>query len=151
MQVRPGDVTDPQVAALLDAHVQAMFEFSPPETVHALDAAGLSGDDISLFTVWDADALVGMGALKELTPTTGEIKSMRTAEAHLRRGVAAFVLQKLIDEAQRRGYRRVSLETGTDAAFGPAIALYERFGFEPTGPFGAYQESTFNRFMKLDI
>ncbi len=111
---------------------------SPPESIHALDIEALRRPEISFWSVSDGAALLGCGALLELDCEHAEIKSMRTAPAHRRKGVAAHLLQHIIDEAQRRGYRRLSLETGSMAAFAPARALYVRFGFTCCRPFGDY-------------
>jgi putative acetyltransferase len=113
--------------------------------------SGLSSPDIAFFAAWDGDALVGMGALKELGAAHGEIKSMRTHPEHLRRGVAARILEHLLALARARGYRRVSLETGTGPAFEPALALYRRYGFALGEKFGEYEASAFNVFMHLSL
>lgn len=140
-----------QVARLLHAHLHGMARYSPPESVHALDLEALGAPDVTLWSVWENDELLGCGALKALDPIHGEIKSMRTADKHLRRGVAAELLQHIIDEAKRRGYRRLSLETGAMAAFVPARALYERFGFEYCPPFADYTEDPYSVFMSKTL
>lgn len=145
MNIVPGDFTDEQVLALLRAHLAGMHASSPPGTVYALDLSGLQTPEISFYTAWEGDTLVGMGALKEIAGG-GEIKSMRTAEAHLRRGVAARLLEHILAVARTRGYRRVSLETGDGTAFEPALALYYRYGFVEGECFGDYKPSSFNRF-----
>ena len=99
----------------------------------------------------ESDELMGCGALKELSATAGEVKSMRTANAFLRRGVGGAVLTHLIAEAKRRGYTTLNLETGSGPTFGPAMALYAKFGFRPCGPFGDYAANDFSRFMELDL
>ncbi|MFN3451570.1 MAG: GNAT family N-acetyltransferase [Sphingorhabdus sp.] len=101
--------------------------------------------------MWDGDALAGCGALKELTPEHGEIKSMRTHADHLRKGVGATMLTHIISEARHRGYHRLSLETGSTADFAPALALYQAHGFQYCAPFGNYVEDPFSRFMTLAI
>jgi putative acetyltransferase len=128
-----------------------MAAFSPPESVHALDLQGLRSGDITVWTAWEDHRLLGCGALKALAPTHGEIKSMRTARAWQRQGVAAALLTHIIAEARRRGYRRLSLETGSMADFAPARALYERFGFRSCGPFDAYRADPHSVFMTLDL
>jgi putative acetyltransferase len=117
-----------------------MHLISPRESVHALDLSGLRGPGITVWTVWEGNELLGCGALKELDSAHGEVKSMRTARAHLRRGVAQALLERVMGEARLRGYQRLSLETGAQGAFGPARRLYERFGFEPCPPFAGYVE-----------
>ncbi len=124
-----------------------MFLHSPPESVHALPLEGLRAPEISFWSAWEGDELLGCGALKELDPRHGEIKSMRTVSAHLRKGVAAALLHHIVAEAQRRGYERLSLETGSMAAFAPARALYQRHGFRECGPFADYREDPNSVFM----
>ncbi|MBK81990.1 MAG: hypothetical protein CMQ43_13865 [Gammaproteobacteria bacterium] len=151
MQIRRDDLTGAPIAALLREHLAEMAAHSPPESTHALDLDGLRGDDVTLWTAWQGEALLGCGALKELDAGHGEIKSMRTAPDHRRRGVAARLLEHLIAEARRRGYARLSLETGSMAHFEPARALYERFGFRYCAPFGSYAEDPNSVFMTLDL
>ena len=124
---------------------------SPPESVHALDLAALRKPDITFWCAWQDAALLGCGALKELDPFHGEIKSMRTASAHLRKGVATRLLAHILDEARRRSYRRLSLETGSMQAFTPARSLYTRLGFRPCGPFAAYVEDPHSVFMTMEL
>src|SRR5262245_30830990 len=151
MRIIPGDFNDSRVIALLRQHLEGMHANSPPESVFALDLTGLRAAGVSFFTAWEGETLLGMGALKELDPTTGEIKSMRTDPAHLRRGVGAEVLEHLIAIAWERGYRRLSLETGSGPAFEPALALYRRRGFVDGEPFGDYAKNAFNQFLHLDL
>ena len=129
MEIRAGHLDHPQVVALLEQHFAGMLASSPPGSCHFLDFSGLAAPDVTFWTVWDGETLLGMGALKELDPAHGEIKSMRTTPAALRRGTAAFLLQHIVETADRRGYRRLSLETGSGDSFLPAHALYRRFGF----------------------
>jgi putative acetyltransferase len=117
--------------------------------VFALDWSGLQGPGVSVYALWEGAELLGIGALKELDPYYGEIKSMRTSDAHLRRGVATAILDHILGEARKRGYRRLSLETGTGPAFEPALALYRRYGFTDGGAFSGYQQSAFNQFLHL--
>lgn len=140
-----------RVAELLSEHLEGMAHHSPPESIHALDLDGLRAADITFWTVWDDEDLLGCGALKELDSRHGEIKSMRTASAHLRRGVATAMLQHLIDESRARTYTHLSLETGSGPAFEPADALYRKFGFQYRGPFGNYRDDPFSRFMTLEL
>ena len=117
----------------------------------ALDLSGLRDPAVTLWAVWDGDALLGMGALKQLDAAHGEIKSMRTAPGQLRRGVAGMMLDHLLAAARGRGYRRISLETGSTEAFAPARALYERAGFTQTGPFADYTDTGFSRYYTLAL
>jgi putative acetyltransferase len=140
MQIRLDDLTGPEIRALLEEHLRNMYELSPPESVHALDLAALRKPDVRFWTVWSGGALLGCGALKALTSSHGEIKSMRTAATHRRKGVARAMLEHIIAEAKRRRYERLSLETGSQPEFEPARRLYERFGFTYCPPFGDYRE-----------
>jgi putative acetyltransferase len=151
VRIIPGDFEDPRVLDLLRLHLAGMSESSPPGSVYALDLSGLRAPDIRFFAAWEGDALAGMGALKQLSSSHGEIKSMRTHPAFLRRGVAAGILEHLLALARERGYRRVSLETGTGPAFEPALALYRRYGFALGEKFGEYEASAFNVFMHLSL
>ena len=138
MDIRIDDLRGPEIRALLEEHLAEMHENSPPESVHALDLDALRQPDITFWTVWSGDALAGCGALKELEPAHGEVKSMRTARAFRRQGVARAVLTHIIREAEQRNYHRLSLETGSMDAFLPARELYESFGFSYCPPFGDY-------------
>jgi len=160
------ELTHPQVLSLLEEHLAGMRAASPPDSVFALDLDGLRRPEVTFLTAWrwpadastdasggDEGELVAMGALKELTPTTategghGELKSMRTSARYLRQGAAQAILTELLKLARERGYARVSLETGSTPPFDAAIAMYRRFGFVECGPFGAYREDPFSRFM----
>jgi len=147
MRIVEGNLSSRQVVRLLGEHLADMAVHSPPESIHALDLTGLRAPDVTFWTAWENRSLLGCGALKQLDARHGEIKSMRTSSAHLRKGVATAILRHLIDESVRRSYRRLSLETGSGAAFTPAHALYRKFGFEYCGPFGDYAEDPFSRFM----
>jgi putative acetyltransferase len=151
MRIVAGDFDDARVLALLRRHLEGMHASSPPGHVFALDLTGLKAPGISFYTAWEGDALLGMGALKELDGATGEIKSMRTDPAHLRKGVGAAMLEHLIGVARERGYRRLSLETGSGPAFEPALALYRARGFVDGEAFGDYTKSAFNQFLHLDL
>jgi putative acetyltransferase len=140
MQIRIDDLAGAEIRALLAEHLNSMHELSPPESVHALDVTALLKPDITFWTVWSEGDLLGCGALKELSPRHGEVKSMRTASAHRRKGVARAMLEHIIAEARRRSYARLSLETGSMLAFEPARRLYESFGFKYCGPFADYTE-----------
>ena len=138
MHIRQDDVTHPSVIALLQEHLRDVAGLSPPESVHALGIERLRAADITFWTVWEGDALLGCGALKVLDTGHGEIKSMRTPAALRRRGAAKVLLGHILAEAARRGYRRLSLETGSSEAFAPARALYRAHGFVECGPFAEY-------------
>lgn len=147
MDLRLDDLRHPAVIALLQEHLDWMHRISPPESVHALDLAALRRPDITFWTLWDGDALAGCGALRELAQGHGEVKSMHTAQTHLRRGVAARMLEHILAEARQRGYGRLSLETGSMAYFAPARALYARAGSSPCAPFGDYVDDPNSVFM----
>jgi len=151
MQIEVDDLTRPAVLALLQEHLTNMHELTPPEQVFALDVTKLRAADITFWTVWDGGLLLGCGALKALGPTHGEVKSMRTPQALRRRGAGRAVLAQIVDEARRRGYERLSLETGSHPAFGPAHALYRSVGFSDCGPFGNYEENESSVFMSLRL
>jgi putative acetyltransferase len=151
MRIELDDPSRPDVLALLDEHLRNMHELSPPESVHALDVSGLQRADVSFWSVREGDTLLGCGALKQLDPQHGELKSMRTPQALRRRGAGRAMLAHLIDEAHRRGYTRLSLETGSMEAFRPAWRLYASFGFRYCGPFGEYREDPNSVFMTLEL
>ena len=147
MDIRLGDLDHPSVVRLLGEHLQAMTQYSPAESIHALDVSGLRQAQITFWTAWDGEELLGCAALKAMGEERGEIKSMRTAAKHLRQGVAAKLLAHVIDEARRRGYRQLFLETGAAEAFVPAHQLYAGFGFVLCGPFQGYVEDRYSVFM----
>ena len=149
--IRQDDLSGEPTRALLALHLSGMQATTPPEHVFVLDLTGLQTPDITVWSIWDGDEIAGIGALKALGDGTGEVKSMRTHPAHLRKGVAAALLARLIGEARRRGYRRLSLETGVGPAFEPALALYGRSGFVGGEAFSDYRPSEFNQFMHLDL
>ena len=151
MRIEIDDLTRPQVHALLEEHLTNMYELSPPEQVFALDLTKLRSPDISFWTVWDKDNLMGCGALKELSPTHGEIKSMRTPAAARGRGAGRAVLDHIIAVSRQRGYTKLSLETGTHIAFEPAHKLYRSRGFTVSGPFGSYRADPHSVFMELGL
>jgi putative acetyltransferase len=151
MQIRIDDLSDPEVPRLLSEHEEAMAAVSPPESRHALNLDGLRRPDITFWTVWKGPDLAGCGALKHLDATHAEIKSMRTAKAHLRTGVASVLLKHIIGQAAGRGYRRLSLETGSMPFFEPARQLYLKFGFRPCAPFVGYVEDPNSVFMTREL
>tara|TARA_R110001599_G_scaffold284926_1_gene487136 strand:- start:897 stop:1352 length:456 start_codon:yes stop_codon:yes gene_type:complete len=151
LDIRLDDLSGQQVQDLLAAHLAGMHENSPPESVYALDLSGLQHADVSVWTAWDAAELMGIGALKQLSPSAGEIKSMRTDARHLRKGVGVALLDHIIAEAQQRGYRRLSLETGSGPEFDAALCLYRKRGFRNGEPFGGYVASDFNQFLHLEL
>lgn len=151
MRIVVDDLRGSEIAALLQAHLDDMHRHSPPGSVHALDLDRLRQPDITFWTAWDGNALMGCGALRELDAGHGEIKSMRTDPAYLRRGVAAALLDEIIAVARGRGYSRLSLETGRPAPFQPAHRLYERYGFTECPPFADYVLDDFSICMTLAL
>lgn len=151
MIISPADFDNAQLIALLRLHLDGMHANSPPGSVYALDLSGLKAPGVSFYAAWEGEALLGMGALKELDAVSGEIKSMRTDPAHLRRGVATAIFDHLLAVAKARAYRRLSLETGSGPAFEPALAFYRRRGFRNGSAFGDYIPTAFNQFLHLDL
>lgn len=151
MHIRSDDLSGPRVLALLEEHLADMRQLSPPQSVHALPMEALRQPGVTVWTAWSGDDLLGCAALKQLDATHGEVKSMRTAAAHRPKGVARALLAHIVAEGRRRGYARLSLETGSDAPFEPAQRLYARFGFAPCAPFAAYTDDPNSVFMTLAL
>ena len=151
MEIREDDLTSREIADLLREHLAGMAQASPPESMHALDLRGLRSPEITFWSAWQGEELLGCGALKELDTRHGEIKSMRTAPTHLRKGVGARILRHILGEAQRRSYVRLSLETGSMAEFAPARSLYTKFGFDYCQPFADYLEDPNSVFMTRQL
>lgn len=151
MRIDIDDLSRAAVHELLDEHLRHMYELSPSEQVFALDLSALRAPDITVWTAWDDDLLLGCGALKELSPEHGEIKSMRTPAALRGRGAGRALLGHIIEAARQRGYALLSLETGTHPAFLPAQRMYRSAGFEPCGPFAEYKTNPHSLFMQLQL
>ncbi|HEY0623664.1 GNAT family N-acetyltransferase [Sphingomonas sp.] len=151
MQVREGGLDEPQVIGLLEIHAGGMLANSPQGACHFLDLSGLKNPDITFLSAWEGETLLGIGAVKALDAETGEIKSMRTAQAALGQGVGTAILRHIIALAKQRGYTALKLETGTGAAFDAAHALYARHGFTPCPAFADYETTEFNRFFALPL
>lgn len=147
MRIVPDDLTMPAVRDLIAEHLDEMFAMSPPESVHALPLASLESPDVTVWSAWDGDEVLGCGALKELDASHGEVKSMRTRAAARGRGVGAAILATILAEARARGYQRLSLETGSEEHFAPARRLYARHGFEQCPPFADYTDDPNSVFM----
>src|SRR6266853_3327324 len=151
MNIRVDDLSGAEIIGLLDGHLRGVALHSPPESVHALGLEALRKPDITFWSVWQDSELMGCGAIKELDSRHGEIKSMRTVSLHRRNGVAARLMRHILEEAKRRSYDRLSLETGSMDAFAPARSLYARFGFRPCGPFAKYVEDPYSVFMTREM
>ena len=151
MQIREDDLSSVQTCELLRLHLSGMHANSPPGHVFALDLSGLKAPDVTVWSAWADDAILGIGALRRIDARTGEVKSMRTAPTRKRSGIASLLLEHIIAQAQARGLRQLSLETGSGPAFEPALQLYRRRGFVDGGAFGAYEQSAFNRFLHLRL
>lgn len=146
-----GELEQADVQALLALHIAAMHAHSPPEACHVLPGSALAHPSITFFTARSDGELLGIGALKEIGQTSGEVKSMRTAPHALGRGVGRALLAAISAEARRRGYGQLLLETGTTSDFAAANHLYDAAGFTDRGPFGGYPDSPFTRFLRLDL
>ena len=151
MQIKLETQFGTQVVGLLNEHLLSMAGLSPPESVHALDLDGLKVPEVTFWCAWDGENLMGCGALKELQSDHAEIKSMRTAEQYLRRGVAAALLEHIVRTAENRGFARLSLETGSADAFLPAQSLYQAYGFKLCPPFADYVLDPHSIFMTLEL
>lgn len=151
MIIKIDDLQHPAIHQLLNEHLQNMYELSPADSVHALNLEKLRVPEITFWTAWENDLLLGCGALKELDRKHGEIKSMRTPLAHRRKGAGRAILTHIIEVAKGRDYERLSLETGAAEAFKPARRLYESFGFTYCGPFGDYTDDPNSVFMTLRL
>ena len=151
MKIETDDLSRPAIHALLNEHLQNMYELSPPQSVHALDLEKLRKPGITFWSAWEGPLLLGCGALKELDRKHGEVKSMRTPTALRRRGAGRALLAHIIEVARSRTYERLSLETGSMDAFKPAQTLYESFGFTICGPFGDYADDPNSVFMTMRL
>jgi putative acetyltransferase len=151
MRIVKGDLSDQRVVDLLHIHLTNTRAESPPESVHALDLAGLQSPDISFWTIWEDETLLGFGALKRLSADHGEVKSMHTAQAMRGRGVGTAMLRHIIAAARATGMSRLSLETGSMEYFAPARALYKSHGFVECPPFADYVPDPNSVFMSLDL
>ncbi|KPB03773.1 GNAT family N-acetyltransferase [Bacillus sp. CHD6a] len=151
MKIKIDDVTHPTVIAFVEEHMRNLNLLSPPESNHYLDLDALRKPDVTFWSVWEGEEVIGCGALKELDAMSGEVKSMRTSSNHLRKGIGRQILQAIIDKANERGYQNLYLETGSMDAFYPAQKLYKSFGFEFCKPFADYVEDPNCVFMKIDL
>lgn len=151
MEIKVDDLSSPEVISLLKAHLQHMIDITPPGCVHALDVDALKRPEITFWSVWENSSLLGCGALKEIDPYHAEIKSMRTVASQQRKGIASHLLQFILNQAKKRNYRRVSLETGSYDAFIPARNLYRKFGFSYCDAFGDYIQNNNSVYMTMTL
>jgi putative acetyltransferase len=151
LRIDVDDLSRPQALALLEEHLRNMYELSPPDQVFAFDASKLKSPNVTFWTAWNGELLLGCAALKELSATEGEIKSMRTPSAQCRTGAGRALLNHIIKIARSRGYRFLYLETGRHPAFVPAQTLYGSAGFALCGPFGSYRDNGNSIFMSMPV
>jgi putative acetyltransferase len=151
MRIEVDDVTRPDVLALLEEHLRNMYELSPPDQVFAFDASKLRAPGITFWTARENGTLYGCAALKHISPTQGEVKSMRTPARLRRHGAGRILLQHILEVSRERGYQELFLETGRHAAFAPAQALYRSVGFQECGPFHGYRDNGNSVFMSLTL
>lgn len=151
MRIVEGDLSDPRVIALLEIHVTNARAQTAPGSAHALDLSGLKSPDMTFWTIWDGESLLGMGALKSLSDSQGEVKSMYTVQSVRRKGIASAMMNHIIVTARARRMSRLSLETGAWDYFRPARAFYKKYGFVECAPFGDYILDPNSVFMSLDL
>jgi putative acetyltransferase len=151
LRIELDDLSRVAVLCLLEEHLRNMYELSPPEKVFAFDASKLKAPGVTFWTAWNGESLLGCAALKEISATQGEIKSMRTPTSLRKTGAGRALLNHIIDVARSRGYHALYLETGCHPAFLPAQTLYRSGGFAVCGPFGTYRENGNSVFMSLRL
>ncbi|MFO1132068.1 MAG: GNAT family N-acetyltransferase [Hyphomicrobiales bacterium] len=151
MDIRPGDLADPRIVALLRHHYDKCHEVTPKCSAHVFTLEKLAAPGIDFWAAWDGETLLGTGAMKPLDATHGEVKSMHTADAARRRGVGSALLRHIIATSRARGLTRLSLETGSFGYFEPAVALYKSHGFEECPPFGDYKPDPNSVFLTLAL
>lgn len=151
MEIRVDDLSGPGIAHLLQTHLDSCLSVTPVGSAHALDINSLRASDVTFWTVWQEDILMACGALKEIAPDHGEIKSMHTYQKYRGKGIASRLVHHIIAEAKNRHYKRLSLETGSFEAFAPARAAYEKLGFDECPPFAAYKLDPNSVFMSLNL
>ncbi|MEM7207865.1 MAG: GNAT family N-acetyltransferase [Pseudomonadota bacterium] len=151
VEIQKDDLSDGDIARLLNDHLQEMHQYSPPQSIHAIEPEKLKDSSITFWSARLDEKIAGCGALKELCSTSGEIKSMKTDKRYLRKGIGEKILREILAEAKRRAYLHVSLETGTHDAFAPAIAMYKKYGFVKCGPFGNYELDPYSQFFTKEL
>jgi len=151
MRIREDDLTGERIRSFLREHLEHMYEVTPPESVHAIDVNQLREPGVTFWSAWEGEELLGCGALRALDAKTGEIKSMRTVGSKRRGGIGTAILEHMVEEARRRDYERLYLETGSMEAFRPARTFYERHGFEYCGPYSDYTDDPNLVFMTMKL
>jgi putative acetyltransferase len=151
IRISVDDLSGTEIAEFIEEHIQEMKAVSPPESKHALDLEGLRKPEITFWTVWDSRNLIGCGAIKKLDSNHAEIKSMRIGIAQRQQGIASMLLKHILNEAKLKGYRRISLETGSTSFFEPARNLYRKYGFKNCAPFSTYKEDPNSVFMTKEL
>ncbi|PMM56366.1 GNAT family N-acetyltransferase [Vibrio splendidus] len=151
MDIKIDDLSGGEVIELLEEHLADMYATSPPESVHALDIKDLKSPEITFFSAWKENQLLGCVAIKELDTQHAELKSMRTTQFARQSGVASKLLQHVLDTAAARQYQQISLETGSEDYFKAARNLYEKFGFGYCEPFADYELDPYSQFMTIEL
>ncbi|MCF7505130.1 GNAT family N-acetyltransferase [Vibrio sp. L3-7] len=151
MDIKIDDLSGGEVIELLEEHLADMYATSPPDSVHALDIKDLKSPEITFFSAWKENQLLGCVAIKELDTQHAELKSMRTTQFARQSGVASKLLQHVLDTAAARQYQQISLETGSEDYFKPARNLYEKFGFDYCEPFADYELDPYSQFMTIEL
>jgi putative acetyltransferase len=151
IRISVDDLSGTEIAEFIEEHIQEIKAISPPESKHALNLEGLRKPEITFWTVWDGSNLIGCGAIKKLDSNHAEIKSMRIGIAQRQQGIASMLLQHILNEAKLKGYRRISLETGSMSFFEPARSLYRKYGFKNCAPFSTYKEDPNSVFMTKEL
>jgi putative acetyltransferase len=151
MEIKMDNLDGGEVIALLEEHLSDMYATSPPESVHALDVQALKSSNITFFSAWFNGSIAGCIAIKNLDSQNAEIKSMRTSHNFRGQGVASELLTFVLSFAKQQGYKKISLETGTQEYFQPAHNLYKKFGFTECGPFSDYKLDPNSQFMSRGV
>ncbi len=151
IDIRRVDPTDPLLATLIARHLELMYASSPSCSVHAMDAGSMAEAGVTFYAAFDGDDPVAMGALKTLSGGHGELKSMHVRADRRGEGFADAILGRLLEAAREAGLAQVSLETGSQDAFGPARAFYTRHGFDFCAPFEGYEEDPNSVFMTRPV
>ncbi|MDO9525557.1 MAG: GNAT family N-acetyltransferase [Gemmobacter sp.] len=151
LEIRRDSPLAPDVAPLLQRHLDLMWASSPPESVHALPASALADSKVAFFSLREGAVVLGMGAIKLIAQDHAEIKSMHVIAEARGRGLSRRLLDHLVAAACDMGATRISLETGAEPVFAPARALYATAGFAECGPFEGYVADPNSVFMTRSL